>query len=390
VSGGVTVLVRDGRIAGVEPGYPQVGSDWPVLDYPDATVLPGLIDAHVHLGGDSEDRALERLPEFSDDHLRSVIEAGLRRHLAAGVTTVRDLGDRAWSVLAWRDGRNGRDAGARRPAVVASGPPITSPGGHCGFMGGEARGADALRAAVRERAERRADVVKIMVSGGVLTPGTDVVRCQFTLAEVRVAVAEAHRLGLPVTAHAHGLPAVEMAVQAGADGIEHCGCLTDKGIELPADLLRALVSSGIEVCPTLGRAPGGVIPPRLIEVMRRTGMTFEKRQSFVANLAQHGVRVVSGTDGGIGAGKPHGILASAIADLVAGGLPATEALATATAGSARACGLAERKGRVAAGFDADLLVTRGDPLTDIAALSGVRAVVIGGNVIDHDGDGSAV
>jgi imidazolonepropionase-like amidohydrolase len=379
--GAVTVLVKEGRIAGVEPGYPEIGVDWPVVDYPGATVLPGLVDAHVHLGGDSANGALDRLAGYPDDQLQDVIETALRRQLAAGVTTVRDLGDRHWSAVAWRDRQRRTSLSTPLPAIIASGPPITSVSGHCWSMGGQVEGADALRAAVRERADRQVDVVKIMVSGGAMTPGTDILRCQFTLPELRVAVTEAHHLGLPVTAHAHGLSAVERAVQAGVDGIEHCSCLIEAGIKLPDALLNAIVTAGIDVCPTLGKVADAVQPPRVLELIRRTGMTDEKRQAFVAGLAQRGVRVVSGSDAGISAGKPHGILPAAVADLVAGGRPASEALASATSEAARACGAGDRKGQLKPGFDADLLVISGDPTADIQSLTQVNTIIVQGRVV---------
>ena len=192
--GGAVVLVERGRIVGVEPiGFtPPDGCE--VVDS-DGTVLPGLINAHVHLCGDSRDGALERLPEFTPAHLEEVITTALHDQLASGVTTVRDLGDPHWSVVDRRDAPR-----AGEPHIVASGPPITSVGGHCWMMGGEVAGVDALRAAVRERAERRVDVVKIMASGGNMTPGTDVAACQFTLQELRAVVDESHRVGLRVTA----------------------------------------------------------------------------------------------------------------------------------------------------------------------------------------------
>jgi imidazolonepropionase-like amidohydrolase len=156
-------------------------------------MLPGLIDAHAHLCADAGPGALERLGEGDGTGLAAVIEQSLRTHLRAGVTTVRDLGDRRDAVLAWRAG-----AVPGLPAVVASGTPITSTGGHCWALGGEAAGERALRAAVQQRAEAGADVIKIMASGGVFTPGTDTTRPQFTDAELAAVVTEAHALGLPV------------------------------------------------------------------------------------------------------------------------------------------------------------------------------------------------
>lgn len=241
IRGGALVLTDGGRIVGIEPGTAPLPEGWPVIEVSGATLLPGLIDIHVHLCGDSQHGALERLPGHSHAELHQVIEQALRQQLAAGVTTVRDLGDRRWAALEWRN-RAAGNGGLPYPTIVASGPPITSPGGHCWHMGGQAKGAQQLRQAVRERAERRVDVVKVMASGGNTTPGTDVMACQFTLQELRLVVEEAHRHGLPVTAHAHGLPAVEQAVTAGVDGIEHGSCLTPTGIRQPDRLLEGLAA----------------------------------------------------------------------------------------------------------------------------------------------------
>jgi imidazolonepropionase-like amidohydrolase len=182
-----------------------------------------------------------------------VIDTALRSHLAAGVTTVRDLGDRRWSVLERRDRANDDAADVAIPTILASGPPITSIRGHCWQMGGEAQGAVALRAAIRERAERRVDVVKIMSSGGVTTAGTDLPACQFPHDEVALLVDEAHAAGLPVTVHAHGLAAIEQAIEAGVDGIEHCACLTPSGMDMRDSLLEFLAQRRIAVCPAAPR-----------------------------------------------------------------------------------------------------------------------------------------
>ncbi len=385
--GGVVVLVDEGRIVAVDRDAMAVPADVRVAGFPDATVLPGLVDAHVHLCGDGRPGALDRLPEYDDPGLAGVISSSLAAQLAAGVTSVRDLGDRRAAVLDWRS-RTSTPAGphSAAPTIVASGPPITSRDGHCANMGGEATGPKQLRAAVRDRVEHGADLVKVMASGGVMTPGSDPLLCQFQLAELRVVVEEAHAAGLPVTAHAHGLPAVEQAVDAEVDGIEHCTCLTPSGIQMPDRLLQRLASRGTVVCPTLGVAAGSTPPAALVAVMQRTGVTWEARQAHAARMHRAGVRLVSGSDGGIGPRKPHGVLPEAVADLVAGGVSAADALAAATWCAAESCGLGTHKGRLRAGYDADLLLVDGNPLDDIGALRRVSGVILNGAIVGKSAD----
>jgi imidazolonepropionase-like amidohydrolase len=384
IPGGALVLTDGGRIVGIEPGTAPLPDGWPVVEFPGATLLPGLIDAHVHLCGDSQNGALERLPGHSDTELHHAIERALRQQLAAGVTTVRDLGDRRWAALKWRDRLAAGNGEPPYPTIVASGPPITSRGGHCWHMGGEAEGPAQLRQAVRERAERRVDVVKVMASGGNTTPSTDVMACQFTLQELRLVVEEAHRHGLPVTAHAHGLPAVEQALAAGVDGIEHASCLTPTGIRQPDRLLEGLAARRIVVCPTLGWAPGvaPAIPPAVLARMAQAGITLEAFRAAVAHTHRVGIRLVAGSDAGIAPVKPHGVLPETVAALVEAGVPATQALAAATSRAAQACGLGDRKGRLRVGYDADLLLVDGDPLADIGTLRRVAGVMLRGAMAD--------
>jgi imidazolonepropionase-like amidohydrolase len=378
---GALVLVDRGRIVGVEPASAAVPEGCEVTAFPGSTLLPGLIDTHVHLCGDSGPRALDQVPELSADQLEQVIATAEQQHLRAGVTAVRDLGDHRWAVLD-RIGSGGAGPDRLGPTVVGSGPPITSPGGHCWSMGGEAASEDELRRAVRERSERGAAVVKIMASGGVMTPGTDMLAGQFTLAQLRVVVEEAHRLGLPVTAHAHALPAVEASAAAGVDGLEHCSCLTATGSRRPPELLDRLVAAGTYVCPTLGRVPGLDPPPRVQAVLEAVHGTYEQHLPHVAELVRVGIALLAGTDAGIGPSKRHGLVPFGLADLVTScGLPAADALAAATGVAAHACGLEGRTGRLAAGLDADLLMVDGDPLADVTALQRPRLVVSRGREV---------
>lgn len=379
---GAAVLVEDGLIIGVEPYGFQVPTPCSVTSY-DGTLLPGLIDAHTHLVTDSGVSALDRVAGYSDEQIDEVIIRALSDQLSAGVTTVRDLGDRRFCVVQ----RRGRQPTARaiEPTIVASGPPLTSTGGHCHFMGGEVSGTAEIVRAVAERADRDVDVVKVMASGGVNTPGSDVMRTQFTTAELRLIVDCAHAAGLPVTAHAHGTPAVEQAIAVRVDGIEHCSCVTGRGFgQVSAETLAALADSQIAVCPTIGvdRRLMKEPPPALKTMLDRMGVTAEQmlqdRWDFVGRLHRASVRLVSGVDSGIGPAKRHGTLPHAVCELVTAGLSVAEALATATSGAAMACGIDANKGRLAAGQDADLLVVDGELETDMTALLRPHTVLLQG------------
>ena len=367
----VLVVVDGDRISAVRDATEPVPAGVPVVDLPGCTLLPGLVDAHVHLCGDGGPDALARVPGQDPAERDAVIGAALRRHLAAGVTTVRDLGDHHWAV-ADRRGRAGE------PRVVAAGPPITTPGGHCWSMGGEAAGPAALARAVRERVERGVDVVKLIVSGGSMTAGSDLLALQYGGPDVTHVVRAAHAAGLPVTAHAHSVESVRVCLAAGVDGIEHCTCMTARGLERPAELFRALAAAGTWVCPTIGRTPGSRPSPQAEELAARTGYTVAGRLAQVGALAAAGARLVSGSDAGIHPGKPHGVLPYAVAELVSAGVDPVRALASATSGAAAACGLGAVTGRLRPGFAADLLVVAGDPTVDIADLTRVRRVVVRG------------
>jgi imidazolonepropionase-like amidohydrolase len=378
-AGGATVLVDDAGIVGVEPLRYEPPSDCDLVDYGDATVLPGLIDTHVHLVGDSRVMALERLAEYSPEEIDAVVIESLRRQLAAGVTTVRDLGDWHFNVVERRDAQ--RQVDDALPWIVASGPPITTPGGHCGYLGGEVSGADEIVAAVRERVERRVDVVKVMASGGMATTGSDVFVPQFLIEELRLLVEQAHAAGLPVTAHAHSAAAVDQGVAAGVEGIEHASSRATE------EQLGALAASGIAVCPTLGGfntkslAALLAVAPRFQQIFADAGLTpesyLEIRMSALRRMTTFGVRLISGDDAGIGPDKAHGRYAEAVIELeqVTDTMPA---LVAASSDAAAAIGLGRSKGRLLRGYDADLLVVGGDLAADLTALRDVRQVVLRG------------
>jgi imidazolonepropionase-like amidohydrolase len=189
------------------------------------------------------------------------------------------------------------------PTVLSAGPPITTTG-HCHFLGGVARaGVRGVRAAVQEHAERGVDVIKIMATSGQLTSGSQQHLAQFSAEEMRAAVDEAHRCGLPITAHAHGTSGIENAVAAGVDGLEHASFWSRDGVDDPGELIERIAGQRIVVGATVGLVPvPGVMGPP--EVLRRIpAITANNRR-----MQQAGVRVVAGTDAGIAPVKPHDVL----------------------------------------------------------------------------------
>jgi imidazolonepropionase-like amidohydrolase len=370
-----SVVVADGTIVAVHGPAGPLPEDAHVVDLTGLTLMPGLVDAHQHLCFDASGDPVGHLAQADDDLVREQMAEAARRALRAGVTTVRDLGDRGYLALELRD-RNPAGRADPLPAIVAAGPPITTPGGHCHFLGGAASGERGLRAAVRERAERGVDVIKVMASGGNMTPGSESHVPQFRAESLRVIVDEAHRLGLPVTAHAHSARSVADGVAAGVDGIEHATFMTADGVDAPEALIRAIAAQQIAVSCTVGRDPAhdGQVMPQIASRMAGLGATRRR-------LYQYGAMLVAGSDAGVTPAKPHDVLRFAPNDLAVAGLSPVEILQAMTSRAAQACGLGHRKGRIAPGFDADILAVDGNPLHDLAAIRRLRAVYAGGRSI---------
>ncbi|MDA1010127.1 MAG: amidohydrolase family protein [Chloroflexi bacterium] len=343
-----------------------------VIDVSGCTVLPGLIEGHTHLAfnaqpdwrtvydGDTPARMLLRMQGHAMVALRS------------GITTVRDLGAPTNLAVALREAiRSGLVAG---PDLLVSGAPVTTTGGHCWFIGGEADGELGVRVAVRERVKAGVDWIKVMASGGNMTPGTNPFAPQFTVEELRAVREEAHRVGLGVTAHAHGVEGIRVAVEAGVDGLEHCSFQAPEGNTPDDALIARIAAEGILVSPTIS---GGLATaegtPR-----------WESRGDVVRRIFAAGCRVAMSTDCGI-PNTPHEDLAISMHTLqrLVGLLP-VEVLKLATSTSAVHLGLPDR-GVIAEGTRADLLVVDGDPTEDIRALQRVRAVVRAGEVVFRAG-----
>ena len=286
----------------------------------------------------------------------------------------RDLGDRGYLSLALRAAASSRPLAPRPSSPPGRRSP--HPAGTATTSAGRRQAPTACGAAVRAHAERGVDVIKIMASGGNLTPGSRPELAQFGPDELRAAVEEAHRHSLPITAHAHGTQAVADAVAAGVDGLDHVTFMTATGVDpAPDDLVASIGARPVTLGITLGVKPiDGVAPspmasrlPALVANMRR--------------LHGAGASMVPGTDAGVGPQKPHDVLGWAIPQFVRIGMTPVEALHAATSRAAALCGLGDRKGRVAAGFDADLLVLDGNPLEDLSALHRIRSVYVRGSAV---------
>ncbi|MFZ3554683.1 amidohydrolase family protein [Streptomyces sp. BH055] len=366
------VLVREGVLAAVGPREEverQARPDEPRLDFPAGTALPGLIDAHVHLCFDAGPDPVSTLQEQDDEALFAAMAVRVRQLLAVGVTTARDLGDR--NGLAVRLAQDIARGSAVGPRVVSATTPVTPPGGHCWFLGGEVSGPDEVRRLVRGNAESGARVIKVMATGGGLTKGGAASwESQFSEEELAALVDEAHRAGLPVAAHAHGADGITAAVAAGVDTLEHCTWMTADGFEVREDVLDQIIEQNIYVCPTV--SPNWRMLPKFFGAERAEAMF-----DAIRRMAEAGARLIAGTDAGVQRAGFDG-LPAALTFYEHLGLPNDRVLATATTEAACALGLDETTGQLTPGYSADVLVVDGDPLTDLGALRSVETVLAAG------------
>ncbi|MCX5536324.1 amidohydrolase family protein [Streptomyces sp. NBC_00006] len=374
------VLVREGVIACVGPREEverQARPDDPRLAFPAGTVLPGLIDAHVHLCFDAGPDPVATLQEQGDEALFAAMADRAQQLLNVGVTTVRDLGDRGG--LAVRLARDIREGSVVGPRVVPATTPVTPPGGHCWFLGGEVSGPDEIRRLVRRNVEAGAQVIKVMETGGGLTKGgAKSWETQFSEEELAALVDEAHRAGLPVAAHAHGADGIAAAAAAGVDSIEHCTWMTADGFEVRQDVLDQIVHRNIYVCPTI--SPNWRMLPKFFGAERAEAMF-----DAVRRMVEAGARLIAGTDAGVQRAGFDGLPAS-LTFYEHLGLPNDRILAMATTEAARALGLNETTGQLTPGYSADILVVAGDPLTDLGALQSVETVIAASRHYDVGGD----
>jgi imidazolonepropionase-like amidohydrolase len=359
------VEVEDGRIAVVRPRRRAPRGD--VVDFGEATLLPGLIDIHQHLAFDASAEVVDHLQSDDDTTLLLRMRLAAQRALAAGITTIRDLGDRSYLGVVLRDWfAEGHEPG---PRIIASGPPLTVTGGHCWFLGGEADSVEGLRQAVRDHAARGVDLIKIMGTGGVMTPTLGPHESQYNVVELRAAVEEAHAHGLPVAVHAHGPQGIADAVAAGADSIEHCTFFTAEGVDADPAIVDAVIGSGKTVSLTAASLPG--VRPTYPAMAQR----IEAVRANHGALYRSGARVVCSSDAGVAPSRPHHVLPFGVANFLPSiGMSNAEAILNVTRTAAEACGIEDVTGTLEAGKDADIVVVDGNPLEDIHAIHRVVAV----------------
>ena len=366
------MLVEDGRIASVG-SVADLPAGVGITDLGDATILPGLIDAHVHLvwSASAEPHEVVERESRALTALRCANNAAL--HLRAGVTTVRDLG--ATDGLSIDVARAVGLGVIRGPRVIAAGRAIAMTGGHGWFLGREADGAQAVRHAVRSELKAGATCIKLMASGGVYGHAEEPGSPQLTVEELRVAVEEAHKAGRRVAAHAYSIEAIGNALDAGVDSIEH-GSFIDR------DTAGRMRETGTYLVPTMSvyramseRGPELGAPEY---IRRKTAEVLEASREAFRLALEAGVPVAAGTDCGA-PGHPHGTLLEELMLMVESGASPVQALRFGTSAAADLLGLGDEVGSLEPGKRADLLAVDGDPTSEILALRDVRLVLRDGS-----------
>jgi len=327
------------------------------------TALPGLMDAHVHMVLDPNRSAPPGPDEVPDP-------AAMRERAAmmvrAGITTARDLGGGAWHELALRDAiERGEVPG---PRLLCSGQPVTCPGGHCHFWGGEAADAEAAKTVIDRQVAHQVDLVKVMATGGRFTRGSKPGAPQFELPVLTEIVGYAREKGLSVAAHCHGTPGIDAAVRAGVHSVEHCSWVGEGGwaSDYQVSVVEAMLERGTWVSPTINAGW-----QRMLDA---NNQTLTRMRAALIDMRAHGIPFMASTDAGI-PGVFHHELAKALGVYgKVAELTNEQVLRSATSEAASGLGIAGQAGRLVGGFDADVLVVDGDPLQSIDALGRPVAV----------------
>ena len=358
-----TVIIRGGKIYAAGPSrHVTIPRGATRIAGGGLTVLPGLIDCHVHLCLGAEPDVVKAVEQETPTATLLKASQMARQSLEAGVTTVRDVGSRDHSIFALKQAIDkGLTAG---PRVIGAGLAICMIGGHARFIGQEVEGVEQVRKTVREQIDAGAGVIKVIASGGVLTPGTSPDQAQMTLEELRAAVDEAARAGHKVAAHAHGSSGMKNAVRAGVHSIEHATLLDEDAADL-LDQHRVYIVPTLSALATTAACRRGCgIPDSALD--KAKAMTKRHQASF-KQAHRRGLLIAMGTD----AGTPfnyHGDNAQELERMVALGMTPMEAILVSTSAAARLIGIHDQIGTIERGKEADLLLVDGNPLKRIEIL----------------------
>jgi imidazolonepropionase-like amidohydrolase len=375
------ITITDGRISAVATQGAIVAANARRIDLPGMTLLPGLIDMHVHLTHDPRFSGYRSL-EFTDNFWTVVGVANAKRTLEAGFTTVRNVGSRNYDDVALKQGiEQGFVPG---PRIVPATYAIGATGGHCDDTrfppsistpaSAIANGPEELRAMVRKLRKYGAEVIKFCGTGGVLSKTDSASGQQYDLTEMKAIVDEAHMLGLKVAVHAHGTSGIKDAIRAGVDTIEHASLADEEAFAL-AKQHGTYFSMDIYVDDYIVAEgeKNGMFPESLA---KERSLGLRQRETFRAAF-KAGVKMVFGTDGGV---YPNGDNARQFVTMVAWGMSPMQAIQAATVTAAEALGRSADVGAIAVGRYGDLIGVAGDPLADVKVLQSVAFVMKGGEV----------
>lgn len=374
------ILVESGVIKKVSKNIPA-SKEYKIFELPETTIMPGLMDAHVHLTGNTDLKGNQGMSESS--YLAAIYGVkNAKQTLLAGFTTVRNVGAANYADVALRDAI-GQKA-VMGPTLLVSGPPLGITGGHCDSnilpaeyqykSQGVADGPWEVRRKVRENRKYGADLIKYCATGGVMSKNTNLNNRQYTLEEMKAIVDEAHTLGMKVAAHAHGLEGIKMAIDAGVDSVEHSSLIDQETIRF-AISKGVFLSMDIYVSDyILGEGAKNGIPEYSLQKERSVGR--KQRENFKMAV-ESGAKIVFGTDAGI---YPHGKNGRQFKYMVQWGMTEIEAIQAATINTAELFGLS-RVGEIKESYAADLIGIKGNPLNNIALLENVHFVMKEGQVV---------